>query len=122
MFIRRTIYSEPKHTWGSKMVMPIPDVEVIDPRDFAPSKLSVRDVVCVFKLALAMLHATTNIWRAGRTFACCYSKIRTRHPRVLWQVSSGISFSRFTCDYSARLAKPLYCEQPCIRPCANPVG
>jgi hypothetical protein len=39
MFIRRTIYSEPKHTWGSKMVMPIPDVEVIDPRDFAPSKL-----------------------------------------------------------------------------------
>jgi hypothetical protein len=29
--IRRTIYSEPKHTWGSKMVMPIPDVEVIDP-------------------------------------------------------------------------------------------
>jgi hypothetical protein len=30
--IRRTIYSEPKHTWGCKMVMPIPDVEV----DFGP--------------------------------------------------------------------------------------
>jgi hypothetical protein len=34
--IRRIIYSGPKHTLGSKMVMPIPDVEVIDPQDFAP--------------------------------------------------------------------------------------
>lgn len=27
-------FSKPRHTSGCKMVMPIPDVEVTDPRDF----------------------------------------------------------------------------------------